>query len=191
MTNIFCSHWWIIDIIAIIHAYSNKWWFTLPAFHDIFITFTKKNVDNITNITLLNLAAIFQAVIWPEICAITSYYGNLKCHPFLWNGYPRKWALLLVEMDQDYLASDAGVIHVCVGGGGGCQFVLEKLYFLISCFLRILCYCISKIPGGGGGCVKTNCGVSFWTCWWEISGDRVALLIVLSPGDTFVVVMTE
>ena len=22
---------------------------------------------------------------------------------------------------------------------------------------------------------KTNCGVSFWTCWREISGDRVAL----------------
>ena len=112
VTNIFCSHWWIIDIIAIIHTYSNKWWFTLPAFHDIFITFTKKNVDNMTNVTLLNLAAIFQAVIWPEICAITSYYGNLKCHPFLWNGHSRKWALLLVEMDQDYLASDAGVIHV-------------------------------------------------------------------------------
>ena len=23
-----------------------------------------------------------------EICAITSYYGNLKCHPFLWYGHP-------------------------------------------------------------------------------------------------------
>ena len=24
---------------------------------------------------------------------------------------------------------------------------------------------------------KKNCGVSFWTCWWEISGDRVALFL--------------
>ena len=23
---------------------------------------------------------------------------------------------------------------------------------------------------------KQNCGVGFWTCWWEISGNRVALL---------------
>ena len=115
VTNIFCSHWWIIDIIAIIHTYSNKWWFTLTAFHGIFISFTKTNLDNLTNVSLLNFAAIFQADIWPEICAITSYmlyYGNLKCHPFLWNGNPRKWALLLVEMDKDYLASDAGVTHV-------------------------------------------------------------------------------
>ena len=27
--------------------------------------------------------------------------------------------------------------------------------------------------------LKKNCGVSFWTCWREISGDRVALFPLL------------
>ena len=59
---------------------------------------------------------------------------------------------------------------------GGYQFLyLEKQYFLISCFLRVVCYFLfpkfleNKIFRGGGG-------VSFWICCWEISGDRVALL---------------
>ena len=81
---------------------------------------------NMTNVILLNLAAIFQAVIWTEICAITSYYGYLKCHPFLWNGHPQKWALLLVEMDQDYLACDAGVTHVGETSTGNKLIILKN-----------------------------------------------------------------
>ena len=55
-------------------------------------------------------------------------------------------------------------------------------YFLFHVFFAF--YVISNIfrkqkfsgrKGGGG--VKTFFGdVSFWTCWWEISGDRVAEL---------------
>ena len=60
------------------------------------------------------------------------------------------------------------------GGGatGGCKFFLvEKQLFLIS--FRVLCYWqhLKKFVS-----VQKNCGVILWTCWWEISGDRVALL---------------
>ena len=33
---------------------------------------------------------------------------------------------------------------------------------------------------------KTNCGVSFWTCWREISGDRVALFTYTYPYFTII-----
>ena len=70
VTKIFCSHWLIIDIIAIIHrfhTYSNKRQFTFTAFHDIFISFTEKNVDNMTDVTLLKLVAILK-LIFPRKC---------------------------------------------------------------------------------------------------------------------------
>ena len=41
-------------------------------------------------------------------------------------GIPGKWALLLVEMDQDYLASDAGVIHVGETSTGNNLIILKN-----------------------------------------------------------------
>ena len=66
-----------------------------------------------------------------------------------------------------------------------CNIELAIWFDLISCSSGILYKYIWAVSGratwhmstggGGGGGVCGVCGVSFWTCWREISGDRVAL----------------
>ena len=61
---------------------------------------------------------------------------------------------------------------------------LEKQFFLTSCFFFV--FYENKFWGGGGinmdidtsPHVEREGGVSFWTCWREISGDRVALFYI-------------
>ena len=77
------------------------------------------------------------------------------------------------------------------GGGGSNFFSSHFMFFWLfpTLFFRktILSYFIFSILFStfleneifqGGGCNKNVCGVSFWTCWREISGDRGALLLV-------------
>ena len=67
-------------------------------------------------------------------------------------------------------------------------FFLEKQLFLISCFFSRFINNFSVGVGGGGGGrhIDTSPGlarggcVSFWTCWREISGNRVDLLRIFN-----------
>ena len=73
-------------------------------------------------------------------------------------------------------------------GGVLYRFFLEKQFFLIS--FCILCYFMQNIEKCPFTCwlngkwflqiidgeFKKKYGVGFWTCWWEISGDRVAYI---------------
>ena len=57
-----------------------------------------------------------------------------------------------------------------------------NLYPIYLFFIPLFWFLMTRGGGGGGRgwyqkriCQEQNCCVSFWTCWREISGDRVAL----------------
>ena len=115
----------------------------------------------------------------------STFKHNIEKCPFTYwlNG---RWFLQIVDRDSGNLfpiyplfpCSDFFILSV----GGVSVLVFRKTilsHFMFSSRFMLFPTFLENNFFFGGGWQK-NCGVSFWSCWWEISGDRVALFYVWS-----------